>query len=49
MSAANTAAGYHVCLDHLVELLDTGSAPPLVDADTTPWEQRYSEVVVGAR
>ena len=25
--AANTAAGYHACLDNLVELLDTGAAP----------------------
>lgn len=48
MGAANTAAGYHVCLDHLEELLDTGSAPPLVDADPGPWEQRYGDVVASA-
>ena len=32
--AANTAAGYHVCLANLATLLDTGTAPPLVDAHT---------------
>jgi uncharacterized protein YndB with AHSA1/START domain len=40
---ASTAAGYHVCLDNLVELLDTGTAPPLIDADTARWERRYGE------
>ena len=30
---ANAAAGYHVCLEALRTLLDTGSAPPLVDGD----------------
>ena len=43
--AANTAAGYHACLDNLVDLLDTGSAPPLVDADVGPYEERYRSVV----
>jgi uncharacterized protein YndB with AHSA1/START domain len=42
--AANTAAGYHVCLDNLETLLDTGSAPPLVDVDPSPWEARYAEM-----
>lgn len=31
--AANAAGGYHVCLAALQTLLDTGSAPPLVDSD----------------
>jgi uncharacterized protein YndB with AHSA1/START domain len=31
--AAGAAGGYHVCLDELRLLLDTGSAPPLVDVD----------------
>ncbi len=31
--AAGAAGGYHVCLDELRLLLDTGSAPPLVDSD----------------
>jgi uncharacterized protein YndB with AHSA1/START domain len=43
--AANTAAGYHVCLDHLESLLDTGTAEPLVDAETDPLERRYRDVV----
>jgi len=43
--AANTSAGYHVCLANLAELLDTGSAPPLVDAHTADLEQHYGELV----
>lgn len=43
--AANTAAGYHVCLDHLETLLDTGTTGPLVDADVGPWETRYAEAI----
>lgn len=43
--AANTAAGYHVCLANLIDLLDTGGAPPLVDADVVPFEQVYSAQV----
>lgn len=42
---ANTAAGYHVCLDHLVELLDTGHADPVAEDDPTAWEARYRDVV----
>jgi uncharacterized protein YndB with AHSA1/START domain len=42
---ANTAAGYHVCLDHLTMLLDTGSAPALVDADPGPYEARYQRLL----
>jgi hypothetical protein len=34
-----------VCLDQLIELLDTGSTQPLVDADVGRWEKRYAEVV----
>jgi uncharacterized protein YndB with AHSA1/START domain len=47
--AANTAAGYHVCLDNLEALLDTGSAPPLVDAETAPLEARYADAVTALR
>jgi hypothetical protein len=43
--AKDAAAGYHVCLDQLIELLDTGSTQPLVDADVGRWEKRYAEVV----
>ncbi|WP_051265878.1 SRPBCC family protein [Nakamurella lactea] len=46
--AANTAAGYHACLANLVGLLDTGAAPPLVDADVGPLEQVYGRAVRAA-
>jgi uncharacterized protein YndB with AHSA1/START domain len=42
---AGTAAGYHVCLVNLVELLDSGTAPPLVDADVATWNQAYEHVI----
>lgn len=43
--AADAAGGYHVCLDHLRTLLDTGSATPLADADVEArrWEPAYAE------
>jgi uncharacterized protein YndB with AHSA1/START domain len=31
--AADAAGGYHVCLDHLGVLLDTGSAPSLIESE----------------
>ena len=31
--AASAAGGYHVCLDELAMLLDTGSAAPLTESD----------------
>ncbi len=37
-----TAAGYHVCLDQLAILVDTGSAPPFVEQDPTGYEVAYS-------
>jgi uncharacterized protein YndB with AHSA1/START domain len=43
-NVVNTAAGYHVCLDHLVLLLDHGSAPALMDADVAPVERRYAAI-----
>ena len=46
-SAMDAAAGYHVCLDQLIELLDEGSTGPLVDADVHRWEQEYAEAVAG--
>ena len=39
------AAGYHICLDQLMTLLDTGSTEPLIDADVGRWEERYAEAV----
>ncbi len=43
--AAKTAAGYHMCLANLVELLATGTAPPLVDRDVGPVEGQYAAQV----
>jgi uncharacterized protein YndB with AHSA1/START domain len=44
--AWQTAAGYHICLDQLIELLDTGSvAVRLIDRETTAWEARYEEAL----
>src|SRR5690606_25947301 len=41
----SAASGYHVCLDHLEMLLDTGSATPLIDTETGPLEARYREQI----
>ena len=38
------AAGYHICLDQLCVLVDTGTAPPFVDADPSQYEARYAEL-----
>jgi uncharacterized protein YndB with AHSA1/START domain len=46
--AKDVAAGYHVCLDQLIELLDTGSTEPLIDADVTRWETHYGEAVAAS-
>jgi hypothetical protein len=43
--AKDAAAGYHVCLDQLIELLDEGSTGPLIDADVQRWEHEYAEAV----
>jgi uncharacterized protein YndB with AHSA1/START domain len=44
-----TAAGYHVCLDSLTELLDTGAPPPsLVEVDHAPLVERYRPIVAAA-
>ena len=39
---ANAGAGWHVCLDQLLTLLDTGRTDPLEDAAVATWEQRYA-------
>lgn len=41
---AGTGAGYHLCLDSLQDLLDTGSATPLVSLETRPLEKLYQEL-----
>ncbi|MET0567200.1 MAG: SRPBCC domain-containing protein [Acidimicrobiia bacterium] len=46
--ATDAAAGYHVCLDQLIELLDRGIVGPLEDADVHRWEDRYTEAVAAA-
>lgn len=38
---AQTAAGYHVCLDHLAQVLDTGSAPSVAEVDPSALVARY--------
>lgn len=42
--ADKVAAGYHVCLDQLAALVDTGSAPPFIDADPSPYEAIYGPI-----
>lgn len=37
-----TAAGYHVCLDQFVQLLDTDAPAPFIDRDPTPYEEQYA-------
>lgn len=37
-----TAAGYHVCLDQLVALVETHDAPPFIEADPTEYERAYA-------
>lgn len=44
--ARGAAAGYHVCLDCLAELLDTGAvATTITEADVAPLEAHYGELV----
>ena len=43
-----TAAGYHVCLDHLAQVLDTGSAPSVVETDPSALEDAYDRSVRSA-
>jgi hypothetical protein len=48
-AAASVAAGYHVCLEQLQELLDdAGVKLPLIERDTGPWEARYAPAVADA-
>jgi len=42
---AKTAAGYHVCLDHLAAVLENGTARSVVETDTASLEARYDIVV----
>lgn len=38
------AAGYHICLNQLCALVDTGEAPPFIDADPSQYEALYAEL-----
>lgn len=40
-----TAAGYHLCLDQLIALLDTDNPPAFVDQDPTPREVAYAALL----
>jgi uncharacterized protein YndB with AHSA1/START domain len=45
-SDTKQASGYHLCLDQLAELLDTGTTErQLVDLDQEPLDQRYEELL----
>ena len=46
--AKDAAAGYHVCLNQLIELLDTGTVGPLEDADVARWDRKYAEAVTAS-
>ena len=43
-SLANAGAGYHVCLDRLRDLLDTGHVAHLEDGVVRELEKRYAEL-----
>jgi uncharacterized protein YndB with AHSA1/START domain len=40
----DAAAGFHVCLDTLRDLLDTGETTPLIEVDPAALEARYREL-----
>jgi uncharacterized protein YndB with AHSA1/START domain len=44
---AGTGAGYHVCLDQLEELLDTGQATPPAEVNPSDLERRYAALLAG--
>ncbi|GAB2692535.1 SRPBCC domain-containing protein [Thalassiella azotivora] len=44
-SVESNLAGYHVCLDTLEQLLDTGTATPVAQADPSALEERYRALV----
>lgn len=41
--ADKVGAGYHVCLDQLVALVETDDPPPFLERDPTPYEVAYAE------
>jgi uncharacterized protein YndB with AHSA1/START domain len=44
-TAWGAAAGYHVCLDQLIDLLDDGAVGQLGDRDMGEWEERYRDAI----
>jgi uncharacterized protein YndB with AHSA1/START domain len=44
-TAWGAAAGYHICLDQLIDLLDDGEVGPLEDRTVSRWEERYRDAV----
>ena len=42
---SNTAAGYHVCLDQLIDLVDTDAPAPFIEQDPTPLLSPYAALV----
>jgi uncharacterized protein YndB with AHSA1/START domain len=40
-------AGYHVCLDQLVALVETDDPPPFLDQDPSAYEVRYAALLAG--
>jgi uncharacterized protein YndB with AHSA1/START domain len=43
--ADGAGAGYHVCLDQLCALVETGDPPAFIDADPTRYEALYAALV----
>lgn len=41
----DNAGGYHLWMDHLETLMDTGSSPPIADADSTILNDQYRALV----
>jgi uncharacterized protein YndB with AHSA1/START domain len=42
---AGASGGYHICLDQLRELLDTGAVSPIDDDEMAAWVARYAAAI----
>jgi len=40
--------GYHLWMEHLSELVETGSSAPIAESDAQPYETRYRDIVTAA-
>lgn len=47
-AATRTATGYHVCLEYLEALLDTGGTDHMAEPDAAPLRRVYGEAVAAA-